>query len=277
MKYQPLIDFIVFLGNNPAWALAIAIAIILINILALHVLWRKLGENENLKYEFITIIAHKFRTPLTQTKWLIESLLPEEKEPRTKDGLKQMAQANQKLIDLTGTLIELTDSDDPARTGYTFERVSLCTFAREIGASFKEAFHEKNIFFAVQCPETDVVAKIDRARMSFVLSTFLENACTYTSPGQRVDVFISLRKSSSWRKKVVISVVDHGMGIAPADMAKLFTKFFRSKDAKAVDTEGFGVGLYLAQTITRRHKGKIEVFSDGKDKGSTFNIILPRA
>ena len=168
MKYQPLIDFIVFLGNNPAWALAIAIAIILINILALHVLWRKLGENENLKYEFITIIAHKFRTPLTQTKWLIESLLPEEKEPRTKDGLKQMAQANQKLIDLTGTLIELTDSDDPARTGYTFERVSLCTFAREIGASFKEAFHEKNIFFAVQCPETDVVAKIDRARMSFV-------------------------------------------------------------------------------------------------------------
>jgi signal transduction histidine kinase len=66
------------------------------------------------------------------------------------------------------------------------------------------------------------------------------------------------------------------MGMTQADVSKLFTKFFRSDSAKAVDTEGFGIGLYLAQTITRRHKGKIEAFSDGKDMGSTFNIVLPR-
>jgi signal transduction histidine kinase len=255
--------------------MALAIAIILINVLAFHILWRKLGENENLKYEFITIIAHKFRTPLTQTKWLIESFLSDERDARKIETFKQIGQANQKLIDLTGTLIELTDSDDPARAGYVFERLSACALAREIGASFKDAFHEKNIFFAVQCPEADIMVKIDRARMSFVLSTLLENACAYTPPGRRVDVLVSSR-SSVWRSKAVISIIDHGMGMTQADVSKLFTKFFRSDSAKAVDTEGFGIGLYLAQTITRRHKGKIEAFSDGKDMGSTFNIVLPR-
>src|SRR3989344_7581833 len=88
-------------------------------------LWRKLRENENLKYEFITIIAHKFRTPLTHMKWLSEGLIADELDPRKRENLREMRQANQKLIDLTGTLIELTDSDDDSKSSYVFETVNL--------------------------------------------------------------------------------------------------------------------------------------------------------
>jgi signal transduction histidine kinase len=111
--------------------------------------------------------------------------------------------------------------------------------------------------------------KIDRQRMEFVLQTLLENALTYTPSGKNVDVIVS-----KVGHKAIISVVDHGIGIDKADMPRIFDKFFRADNARATDTEGFGVGLYLSQAIARRHKGTMDVTSDGVGFGSTFTITL---
>src|SRR6267142_3190135 len=81
--------------------------ILLVVVVLIYLLYRKWQENEKLKYEFITIIAHTFRTPLTQMKWLIENLLPSLTDAYQKESLESMRQANQRLVSLTGTLIEL--------------------------------------------------------------------------------------------------------------------------------------------------------------------------
>ena len=270
MDYQVTIDnSTVVAGNVFNLAILTVCLVVLLAVLAVYI-WRRLKENEKLKYEFITIIAHKFRTPLTSVKWITDGLLQEETDSFKKTAFENIGQSNQKLIDLTSTLINMTDSDNADTAGYVMERLALCDIVRGVVTSFKDAFHQKNIFFSANCDETEVFVKADRNRLEFVLQTILENARTYTPVGREVAVSVS--KSG---RKAVVSIRDGGIGIAPEDLNKVFSKFFRADNAKLADTEGFGVGLYLAQTIMKRMKGKIEAYSEGHNKGSTFSVILP--
>jgi signal transduction histidine kinase len=270
MDYSLLIAAIPLPSGKIMAGILIGAAVLIIVAIIIVAVWKKLTENETLKKEFITIVAHKFRTPLTQARWLTESLLTEEKDSYRRQSLEEMQKVNKGLIALTGTLIELTESESASKTSYTFERSSLCTLVKSVGDTVKGAFKEKNIFFAVQCPPEEVFVKIDTARMEFVLQTLFNNALTYTPPGRNVDVAVSHGGG-----KAVITVTDHGIGIAHADLPHIFSKFYRTDNAQRTDTEGFGVGLYLSQSIIKRHKGKLEVYSEGIDKGTTFTITLP--
>ncbi|MEK7646157.1 MAG: HAMP domain-containing sensor histidine kinase [Patescibacteria group bacterium] len=258
--------------NIPFTILAVSVGI-LIGLLIRYLgraVSHKINETENLKYEFITIIAHKFRTPLTQIKWLSEALVAEEQDSYKKQSLQEVGRSTQQLIDLTGTLVELTDSDSDSQASYTFERTNVCDLVRSVADTFKNTFHEKNLFLAINCANPDLFANIDKPRMEFVIQTLLQNSVTYSPPGRNVEVTISADSS-----RVVITVHDNGIGIEAKDIPKIFTKFFRTPIAKQTDTEGFGVGLYLVRAIVRRHKGSIEVASPGLAKGATFQITIP--
>ncbi len=247
------------------------IFIVFILVLAVIVyIWKRLRRNEKLKYEFITIIAHKFRTPLTYVKWICDSLLPEETDSFKKKSLESIAASNQKLIDLTGTLIEIADSDNKDSAGYVTEKIPLCDLVRNVSNVYKEFFHEKNIFFSSKCPDENILVKADRTRLEFVLQILLENARIYTPVGRNVNLEVAQSFG-----KAKIRVADDGIGISSEDMPYIFTKFYRGGNAKDNDTEGFGVGLYLAKSIVKRFGGKIEAYSAGLNKGSTFTVVLP--
>ncbi|MES3031021.1 MAG: HAMP domain-containing sensor histidine kinase [Patescibacteria group bacterium] len=249
-----------------------ALASLAIIFIVARKFWDKLHEEETMKYEFVTIIAHKFRTPLSQIKWLMEGILEKETDSYKLEDLRNVHQSNEKLIGLTNTLIEVTDSAKKGSLLYAFEKVNIPNFVNQELETLKNDFHAKNIFCNIQCTEPEIFANIDKPRMEFVLHTLFENAINYSPVGRSVDVSISIEK-----KKAVISITDNGIGIDPADLGHVFGKFFRSQDAKKMDTEGFGIGLFLAQSIVERHKGKIEVFSEGLNKGSTFVLSLPLA
>ena len=250
--------------------------IIIVTIAALMLLigvlmFRKLRENETLKYEFVTIIAHKFRTPLTQVKWLVEGLMADEQDPYKKQSLTDISQSNDNLIKLTGTLVELTDAAQSGKSDYKKERLNLCELARLSMEASKNLFHTKNLFMSVSCSEPEIFVNADLARMEFVLGTLFDNACSYTTPGRNISVTVTGDK-----KHAAINVTDDGIGIDPHDMPRMFTKFFRTRQAQAMDTEGLGVALYLSKAVLKRHGGKIEAFSGGLGKGSTFSVVLPR-
>lgn len=249
----------------------VPIIVLLIGLIIIVSSIRVRLRNERLKYEFITIIAHKFRTPLTHVKWSAGELISNEQDAYRRQSLMDIQQSNENLIKLTNTLIELTDTDSKAVSTYTFEKLELCELVRRVSSGMKDMFHEKNIFFSVICSPQPIYVKIDKERMSFVIQAMLENALLYTSSGKNVDVRISAS-----HRHATVTVEDHGIGIDPADMPQIFTKFFRTKQAKAMDTEGFGVGLYLARAITARHKGALTATSEGLGKGSTFTLTLKR-
>ena len=241
-----------------------------ITLIYVGMLFSMRRRNDQERYEFITMIAHKFRTPLTQIKWSAETLLDGSLDPYQRQGISDIRASNENLIKLTGTLIELTDPEKSAKSTYAFEQLNVCDLAHTAAAEAKTAFHEKNIFISIECADQEVTVRADRVRLRFALDTILENACTYSPPGRNVDVHVERIGQTA-----VISVVDHGIGIDPHDVGRVFGKFFRAKNALHMNTEGVGVGLYLARSIIKRHNGTIKVYSEGANKGSTFSISLP--
>lgn len=250
----------------------IVVTITAIMLLVAVLLFRKLRENERSKYEFMTIIAHKFRTPLTHIKWSSEGLLSDETDSYKKQSLTDIHASNENLINMTTTLIEVMDASGNKNSAYRFERVNICDMVRSIMESYKSMFHSKNLFISISCVAEELFANIDKSRMEFVLSTLFENACLYTPPGRNITATVSIE-----HRKVAVSVHDDGIGIDARDMQHLFTKFYRTKEARAMDTEGLGVALYLAKSVMKHHKGSIVAYSEGLGKGSTFSIVMPRA
>lgn len=271
MQYQILIDNQNTISGDLNVLIVMLSAIFLV-LLALVIFFRKrIKDSNRMKYEFITIVAHKFRTPLTYIKWVCDSLIPEEVDSFKKKSLEDVKKSNQKLIDLTGTLIEIADSESSGGVTYVYEKILLVELMQNIINNAKDSFHEKNIFLSFKCKNDKLKIKADRARLEFVINTLLDNARTYTPIGKKVELAIS---GSLFH--VFIAVEDDGIGISKQDIKHVFSKFFRGKNARINDTEGFGVGLYLASSIIKRLRGKITVESPGENLGSKFTITLPR-
>ena len=253
-------------ASNIIWFVLVIIIVFLISFF----LWRKLHQNEALRYEFITIIAHKFRTPLTHIKWLTDDLIISESDSFRSENLNKLRKENENLVKLIDALVQLTDAPGTEKSSYKFERIDLCVFVRAILETANRSFQEKNISVSISCAEPKIFVRLDRSRMEFVLSALLDNAYLYTPIGRTVNIVITAK-----RREAVVSVIDDGIGIGPIDIPHIFTRFFRANNAQTMETDGLGIGLYLAASIAKRHHGKLTAFSAGLNTGSTFSIILP--
>lgn len=272
MSYQFIINNNVILSGEIIDVIIILFVLLFIIISTLFYIWKRLKENGHLKYEFITVVAHKFRTPMTYIKWVCDTLIPDETDSFKKKSLEDIKKSNQKIIDLTSTLIEIADSDSSGGITYNIEKINVYDFIKNVSDKFSDTLHEKNLFLGLNCKNHNLKIKADKSRLEFVIYTLLENACNYSSPGKNVSINIT-----SNLFKVKISFRDDGIGISRQDLPHVFTKFYRGKNAKVTDTEGLGVGLYLASSIIKRFKGKISVQSAGENMGSDFTITMPRA
>ncbi len=272
MQYQISIDGITYISGNLLIVAIVALVLVVIAIIAFIIIRKRLIENNHMKYEFVTIVAHKFRTPMTYIKWVCDTLIPDETDSFKKKSLEDIKKSNQKIIDLVSTLIEIADDENKAGASYVIDKFPIYEFTKSVADRFKDTLHEKNLFFSLDCDDKTALVKADQGRLEFVLTTLLDNAQTYTNPGQNVAVFINTNMLS-----VKISVQDSGIGISKNDLPHIFSKFYRGKNARSTDTEGFGVGLYLANSIIKKLGGKMTVESQGEGTGSTFTITLPRA
>jgi signal transduction histidine kinase len=110
---------------------------------------------------------------------------------------------------------------------------------------------------------------VDEEKIRLAVQNLIENAIHYTPQGGRVTASVSHDT-----KEVMLQVQDTGMGIPENQKARVFEKFFRASNAKTVDTEGSGLGLYLVNNIIQAHGGKVW-FTSEEGKGSTFAFTLP--
>jgi signal transduction histidine kinase len=252
----------------PSWLFPLGSALVI--VLFAGYLWERVRDLESLKYEFITVVTHKFRTPLTRIKWSSEivkrhSGLDED----VKQAMGEIDSANEHLASLTDMLLNLRKASESAFQ-YEFAQSDVCATVGSAAKNASKRVKEKSVEFSLVCPETPVYASLDKRRMLFALQIVIENAVAYTPKAGKVEVAVASDEGS-----VYIKVKDTGIGIAKDDASKLFTKFWRSKEAKTADTEGMGIGLYMAKEIVDRHDGEIYAESEGVGKGSTFTIQLP--
>ena len=239
----------------------------LIAIIIISFIYQEYLSNKT-EREFITIVTHKFRTPLTGIRWSINMLQKDLTLLEKKDLLLEMQKTNDLLMEIVDLLVNFVKYDK--KLEYAYAAVSL----REIVATSLDKYSvgakNKNISFLINSGKELPLVIIDRAKIQFVVDMLIDNAIKYTPKDGSVNISFEMDD-----KSISLKVTDSGIGIGFFDMKKIFRNFFRAKNAQLMDANGLGLGLYTARKIMDHHKGKIWAESPGLNKGSTFFIQLP--
>lgn len=225
----------------------------------------------NVRDKFISIASHELKTPLTSLKLLVQiesrkiSKLEYEIKP---DEIKKFIRRVEEYIKRFSRLIN--DMLDLSRINrnkmiYNFSKNDICDFITEITSHMHEYFEQEGTELNVgKCEH--VMASFDKERLEQVIVNLLTNSLKY---GQGKPVSIS---AEAFEDKLVIKIIDHGMGIKKEDQEKIFNPFERLVSANEVS--GFGIGLSISKEIVEGHHGRIIVQSE-LNKGSEFSIELP--
>lgn len=263
LKVQP--DF-------PSWIMP-AILAVLIGEGGIY-LWRKARHEDRAKYEFVDLVTHKFRGPLTQIKWATDLIASESNSAGVmsengRNAIETIQQATSKMTELTNALVTVDDTDSK-KHDYAYKSFDLLAVVNAVAREYGPRFMQKKIDLGIYATGIDTTAYGDPEKMKFAVDILVNNALIYTPPGGKVSVRF-------WQRGAYLEMIinDTGIGV-PDDAAPfMFTKFYRAENAQKATVDGTGIGLYLANEIVKRNGGTLSYFSQGPTKGATFVIHLP--
>ena len=227
---------------------------------------------ERTKREFVSIAAHQLRTPLTGMSWTVEMLLSGAKgvlNAGQKELVERGLDAIHRMVELVNDLLDVSRIEEGLFGIKTAQKMLAPIFDR-ILANLKKQADRRAIVLDIQIDPNLPPLEIDEDKLEFAISNLVDNAIKYTPERGRVEVRARVENSA-----VVISIKDSGIGIPDAEHDRVFTKFFRSRRAKALHT-GSGLGLYVAKNIVEHHGGKIS-FDSKEGQGTTFRIAIATA
>ncbi|MCL4406336.1 MAG: ATP-binding protein [Patescibacteria group bacterium] len=225
------------------------------------------------KSEFITVAAHQLRTPLTAVRWALENInIVPNLDPNIKELTATGLSASGKLMKIIEDLLN-TSKIEEGRFGYEFQDMDIVAFLEEALSGVQAIAKEYGVslYFDRPADNLPVVIRMDPKRLGMAFSNLLDNAIKYNVKNGSVTVKI---EKMTDRPYVRISVQDTGVGIPEEDMPKLFSKFYRGENVVRDETDGTGLGLYIAKNIILRHGGGIQAESV-LNRGTTFYVFLP--
>lgn len=233
---------------------------------------RKYGEMVELdreKSDFITVTSHQLRTPLTEIRWSLESVLRNSKEDDQTSILQKSMESVERLANIVNQML---GAHSFAEQNHDFQKVSVDAEAlmNEIIGELDLLAEQKGVSISFSPPERPILLNADKEQIKIAVSNLVDNAIRYSPKGT---IKISIEGA---RGKATIRIEDTGIGIADEDQSRIFTKFFRAKNALLVQPDGSGIGLNASKTIIEKHGGTISFFSQ-LNKGTIFIITLPLA
>lgn len=232
----------------------------------------RLRELDKLKTEFLSVAAHQLRTPLSAIKWILGILLDGgegELTPAQKSLLYKGFESNERMINLINDMLAVTRID-AGKERYTMVPLHIEDIIDNLIIDFAGQAHVRHMTLTFERPASKLPYIVaDGEKIRSVLQNLIENAMHYTPDGGSIVVRAN-RESGT----VIVSVKDSGIGIPKSQQANIFGKFFRADNAVKHQTDGSGLGLYIAKNIVEKHSGSIR-FSSEEGKGSSFTIALP--
>jgi signal transduction histidine kinase len=231
--------------------------------------FERLAEASRMKSEFVSIVTHQLRSPLTNLKWGIDFLTSEvESSEKQKDYLKILKENTTRMGELIDNLL-IVSRMDQGRFPTKKTETSLEDLTRELiegSQSYALASHVK-VDFKSQKKLPKIL--IDPAQMKIVIENLLNNSIRYTKNKGKVEVRLQKKDND-----LFFEVKDNGAGIPKEDQKYIFQKFFRASNASRYQPQGTGLGLFITKSIIENFGGEIS-FKSEEGKGSTFWFTLP--
>ena len=220
--------------------------------------------------QFLSIASHELRTPLTSLQLQIQSLqralyAGAGDSDRVAARLRTVTRSTERLGELINRLLDVSRITEGKPLEILPEEFELGELANEVMTRFRESMRGAGILVELVAP-APVVGRWDRARIDTILTNLLSNAIKYGA-GKPIEVRVASDGRRAW-----LSVEDHGIGIAPADQARIFERFERAVPERHYG--GFGLGLWIARMMAEAHGGRLGVQSK-QGEGSTFLLDLP--
>lgn len=227
---------------------------------------------ERMKSEFVTLSAHQLRTPLSAIKWTLKMLLDEDlgkinKEQR--DFIEKTYTSNERMISLINNLLNVTRIEE-GKYPLKFALGDIEQIIKSVIDIYKEEIEKRKLKVEFKSPKEKLPqVRMDAEKMRLSFQNIFDNAIRYNRAGGSVTVSLKYGK-----KEIEVAVRDTGLGVPKDQQERIFSRFFRAANITKKDTEGSGLGLFVAKNIIEAHGGRIW-FESEENKESAFYFTLP--
>ena len=234
----------------------------------------EMREVDRLKSEFLANMSHELRTPLNSiigfSRVILKGIDGPINELQQQD-LEAIHHSGQHLLDMINNILDLSKIE-AGKMELRIEEIQLHDVIDSVVSTARGLVKERPIQMLTDIPENMPSVSADRTRIRQILLNLLQNASKFTDEGSITVKVTELEES----KKVKISVIDTGIGIAPDDQNKLFERFSQVDSSLTRKVGGSGLGLSITKLLVEMQGGEINLDSD-VGKGSDFWFTLPLA
>lgn len=255
--------------NTVTVGVAALVVFFLASILLSHWAVKPVAQSWQQQRQFVADASHELKTPLTVILSNADLLAEqEEAEPEKRRRWTENIRAGGRQM---GTLVEqlllLARSDSGQNATADLQPVDLTDLVQTAALMFEPVAFEGGKQLVLQAPDESLVVSGDADKLKRLLDILLDNAVKYANPGGIIT--LDLRREG---RRALISVSDPGEPIPKEELEAIFRRFYRADQARS--TQGFGLGLAIARTIAKEHRGKLWAQSDSAGY-NTFFCALP--
>jgi PAS domain S-box-containing protein len=224
-------------------------------------------QDEQRKNDFIGMVSHELKTPLTSMKGYIQMLLMKLKHKQDDFAVAALEKANAQITKMTSMINGFLNVSrlESGKIHIDLQVFDLAMLIKEVEEESLATISSHTVVFE---PVKPILVNADREKIAQVIHNLISNAVKYSAAGSSINVACIQTGDSA-----TVSVKDRGMGIRPDDLDKIFDRYYRVEDRQMFAVSGFGIGLYLCSEIIHRHQGQIWAESEF-GKGSTFSFSL---
>lgn len=217
------------------------------------------------KDDFISMASHELKTPLTSIKGYVQMLIRQQQNHSDTGILEKVNSQIGKMTAMINSFLNVSRLES-GKIHIDLQEFDLVGLLKETEDEFKLTTSSHTLIFE---PLETAMVNADRDKIGQVIHNLVSNAIKYSPSGSLINIACQITE-----ERANISIKDHGMGIRPADLSKIFDRYYRVEGNHMYAISGFGIGLYLCKEIIQRHQGTLFAESEFS-KGSTFTFSLP--
>jgi two-component system, OmpR family, sensor histidine kinase SenX3 len=233
---------------------------------------REIRRNEQ-HDSFINAVTHELKTPVASIRLYLQTLQSRElDDAKRREFYRIMLDDSDRLLHTIDQVLRAGATGSILRRGAK-TRLDLAEIARECVELARTRFHLGPEALQYVEHTSQAIVLGDGEELKAAVWNLLDNAVKYSQGDPRIVVELEEMHNN----RVAVRVTDHGIGISPAELKRIFKRFYRIPASVAVRTKGSGLGLFIVRSVARKHGGRAFAQSAGQGHGSTFTLLLPAA